>query len=186
MRYVFFEQPYALIPLLIVAAYVCLVVWLRRRTVRAKRALWIAAILLVLLPVVQRLVVTDRERIRAVSAAIAAAVDAGDVAALSEHVADDFRVRDIDRAALLELAKSAMDRHRPRDVKLSDVRVTVTGDRAEVTQTSTCFVESDVYSGRVTVNWTAVFVRARGAWRLQFADIRPTPLLPIDQLEDVR
>jgi cytochrome bd-type quinol oxidase subunit 1 len=53
LQYLLFEEPYALIPLVVVAAYACLVIWLRRRTPGAKRALIVALLLAVLLPVLQ-------------------------------------------------------------------------------------------------------------------------------------
>jgi ketosteroid isomerase-like protein len=186
LRYVFLEQPYVLIPLLVIGTYICLVVWLRRRTPRAKRALLIALLLCVTLPLVQWLVVTDREQIRAVCESIGRAVEAGDVDAISRHVAADFRTRDIDRAELLDMAERALARHHPQNVRFRDFRVDVDGDRAEVTYTSICSVSGEYIERDVRVNWIAIFIRVNGEWHLQSADIRQTPFLPISRLEDLR
>jgi len=185
MTYVLLEQPYVLIPLLVVGTYFCLVVWLRRRTPQARRALLVALALLIVLPVVQRLVVTDREQIRAVSDAIASAADQGDVDGIIRLLSVDFRLQDMDREALREFAKSRLDRFHPKDTAISDFRAQVNGDQATVTFVSSCTIMGE-YSGPVRIGWTAVFVRVDGVWRLQSADIREIPFSPVKSLDDLR
>ncbi|HRX87162.1 MAG TPA: nuclear transport factor 2 family protein [Phycisphaerae bacterium] len=184
LRYIFLENPYVLIPLLLIGTYACFVAWLRRRTPRAKRVLLVAVLLCVALPIVQQLVVTDREQIRAVCDEIGDAVEAGDVDAILAHTANDFQMYEIDREHLAERARRAIEHYRPKDIHISGFRVEVDGDRATVHYRSRCTVTGDVPVGAVVLEWKAVFVRVDGEWRLQSAEAT-SPLQPGFQLRDV-
>jgi hypothetical protein len=185
LQYLLFEQPYALIPLVVVAAYACLVIWLRRRTPGAKRALIVALLLAVLLPILQWWVVTDRERIHRICLAMTASAEQGDVAAFDRYVSSRFEVGELDRAALRAAAERAYTRYDIVTAKLKSPQIEVNQDRAEVDFGVQVTMSGGDFPGQGLTTWTAVFEREADGWRLVEIHPRRTPFFPFDRLEEL-
>ncbi len=166
-------------------AYVTLVVWLRRRTPRARRALLLTLALCVVLPVIQQVVVTDREAIRGALGEMVAAVEAGEIEPIAARVARRFQVREIDREAFLAGVDRAMHRYHIERARLGGVEIEVAGDTATVRFTASGYVTSDMYTGDAPTAWTARFVLIDGRWMLAEVEPRRTALFRFDRLEQL-
>lgn len=186
LRYVFLESPYVLIPLLLIAAYICLVRWLRQRTPQARRALLIALLLLVALPLVQKVVETKREQLWAVCNQLVESYKAGDVDAIGRHVARNFHEEDLDRAGLLDVARRSMNHYRLYEAKLSSLSAEITGNRAVVKFTASVDAEAPEFGRHAQgTTWTADFEWSGDAWQLTGVRPRETPLFPYSRLSDL-
>jgi hypothetical protein len=186
MRYLLFESPYLLIPILVIVEYILLVTWLRRRTPGSKRAALIGLLICVAAPIAQYLVVTHPERLRAACAAMVEAAERGDTDAIAQRVAPNFAVRDIDRERFLRGVEQALSRWHVEDAGMRNARIEVSGNRATVSFTVTCRViaTDEVLSGVVTA-WTTTFEWIDGKWLLVAVEPKETPLFPMRRLEDI-
>ena len=117
------------------AAAIAVVVGLHRRSMTpgSRRRVWITLAVCVGLVVMQKLVVTDREAIRAMVEAMARAVQEGDVQALGEHFADDL-VFESDRGkqAVIQHARAVLQQYEIRNARVSGFTINVNGDDATV------------------------------------------------------
>ena len=142
--------------------------------------------LCILLPAVQMLVVTDRERIRLVCQAMVDATEAGDIEAIGEHVAPNFNVRGLDRKAFLDGVGKALNRTHVEDASLSHVEIEVAGNRATVQFNVRCRVIAPQDVEYVPLSaWTAIFERHNGQWQMIAVDPRSTPFFPFSRLEEL-
>jgi len=132
-------------------------------------------VLIVLLFVVQHLVVTPREEVRAALDELVAAIEREDRAAIAAVVSPAYQSEDMGHADLLAHIETALARMRIYDTRLSSVDIRIEGQRAGVTflARATVAIESavgDEHWGR----WRVDFVREGGAWRI--ISIRPVVL----------
>jgi hypothetical protein len=186
MKYFLLENPYLLIPVCAVAAYVVLVIHLRRRTSRTRKALLVGLALCLGLPVLQWLVVTPRERIRLVCADMVRAVENNDPAGIEGHIAQSFRVRAIDREQFVAALRSTLKAYDVEGTGLKLDECKVADGRAEVRLRVTGRIVADEsYDLGPGMPWTLQFVEENGAWKLQAAEPRSTPIFPFNRLEDV-
>ncbi|MCB9851382.1 MAG: nuclear transport factor 2 family protein [Phycisphaerales bacterium] len=186
MQYVLFESPYVLVPILLVGAYACLVVWLRRRTPGAKRALLIALLLCIVLPIVQNLIVTRREMLRVVCTEMVSAADAGDVTGIAQHVAATFRAEDLDREELLDAVRRTLAHYDVQDAKLYSFKPEINGDHAVLRFAVQARVQvPDMALQLVQTTWTAEFEWIDGRWQMTTLSPRETPVFPVGSLRSL-
>ena len=166
--------------------YVLLVIWLRRRTPRARRAALIGLVVCIAAPVLQKLVVTNRERLRMVCQALVDATEKGDMEALGEHIAAAFDVRGIDRDALLAAADRTLSYFHIENAILGKVETEVTGSRATASFSARCnlITADDVHAYQPSF-WIARFELVDGRWQMIAVDPRRTPSFPFNRLEDL-
>ncbi|HSW46319.1 MAG TPA: nuclear transport factor 2 family protein [Phycisphaerae bacterium] len=112
------------LPLLLLgeAAALLIVVGLHRRsrTPQSRRRVWMTLAACAGLIAMQKLVVTDREAIRAMVEAMAEVVRKGDVQALGDHFAADMTFEaDSGRDAVLRRARSELQRYEIRNPRVS-------------------------------------------------------------------
>jgi hypothetical protein len=148
--------------------------------------LLIGLLLLIVLPVVQWLVVTDREAVRQSLTELVNSVQQGDVSRFSTHVAEQFQAGTVDREQFLDRVESAMNRIRIENAKLKFEEVTVANDNAIVRMRVFCRViaENDWEPNAISA-WEIELAKEDDAWRIISLQPRPTPAFPLSRLEDV-
>lgn len=166
--------------------YGLFVAWLRRRTPRLRVAVQIGLLICVLVPLLQFLVTTQRERISAVCAALVKAVEAGDVAAIDSQVSDRFAAEDFDKESFMAFVRSGLERNEVEDATMRIESIEIDGNKATVVLMASCTVNSDFYQGPLPSKWRVIFMLEDGEWRM--IDVTPvsTPSFPIDRLSDLR
>jgi hypothetical protein len=137
-------------------------------------------------PVLQKLVVTNRERLCMVCQALVDATEEGDIEALGEHIATTFDVRGIDRDALLAAADRTLSYFHIENATLGKVKIEVTGNRATASFSArfNLITPDDVHPGQPSF-WIARFELIDGRWQMIAVDPRRTPSFPFDRLEDL-
>ncbi len=182
----FLESPWLLIPVLVVIEYVLVVIWLRRRTPRSRWAALIGLVLCILLPVVQKLVVTQRERVTLVINSMVDAVSAGDVAALAEYVSPNFNTANTDRAGFIAGVRDTLQRYTVEEPRLRDLQITVDGDRATTQFGIVCRILTPQESvANYPSAWEVVFELNDGEWQMISVEPRPTRLFPYERLQQL-
>lgn len=178
--------------MLAVAQFVLIAVWSRRRTPRARRAVWGGFVVFPLLVLLQALVVTDRERLMGICHDLADAVRRADVDAFGEHISPRFQSDpgpgDVawDKAALLERFESASSTYRIEEPRLRTFEIQVDGARAAVCFAATCrIVTAEQIIARRPSNWELIFERQASGWRVTNIRPRPSRLFPYRRLHDL-
>lgn len=140
-------------------------------------------LLILLLFVLQTAIETDREEVLARLDGFVTAIEAPDIAALGEFIADDYAAEEFDRAAFLEALAhwlTVIDveatRYRRRDV-------TVTGDTAVLQLGAMATVRrnhgaAETHFGAWTIEWT----RTGGLWRIQAIQMEMIDGQPISRM----
>jgi len=118
---------------------------------------------------VQNLVETDREQIEATVAAMARAVDDGDIPALGAHIDQSFEDRQLDRRAWLEDVRQRLQRWRIDDAKVGGFVTRVNGNTAEVAFRARCDWRGSNQQSPQTVGstWKLGFIRRDDGWKLR-------------------
>ncbi len=166
-----FEQSYWLVGLLVLIEYFLLVAWLRRRTSRLKWAVLIGLVVCVAIPLLQKFVTTDRERIAIVCEAIVHAVDTGDLAGIETHVSARFSAEAYDKKSFMAYVERSLGRHDVEDLKLTIKNVEINGETATVRIGVQFTSNSDYYQGPIPSIWELKFERDGEDWQLIY--VRP-------------
>lgn len=187
---ILFENPYALIPILVATDLVLVQLWNRRRTPRTGRLAMIALIASPLLVVIQAVVVTDAENIRAFCRRLATASVRGDLVQLDACIANDFRVsvrnREWTKEDLMDAIRRAADYWTIEEERLSGFGLIIEGTSATAEFQATCRLISDaVMIPRHVSKWRLQLVRRDGTWRVTHIQPIRTRFFPFDNLTDV-
>ena len=181
-----------LIPVLAAVLFLLIAVWSRRRTPRARRAVWGGFVVFPLLVLLQALVVTDRERLIGICHDLANAVRRADVNAFGEHISPLFQSDPgpgsvtWDKAVLLERFESAKSTYRIEEPRLRTFEIRVDGARAVVRFAATCrIVTAEQIITRHLSNWELIFERQTGGWRITNIRPRSSRLFPYRRLHDL-
>lgn len=146
-----FEDLSVLLPVELVALAVVIGLYRHWRTPRSRAAVWIALGACVGLVVIQKLVTTDREAIRAMVEQMAGAVQEGDVRALGEHFADDLIFEgDRGKDQVMQRATSVLQQNAIRNARVSGFLIEVRDDDA----TATFQAMADVRTGSNDPNYS--------------------------------
>ncbi len=166
--YVLFES----LPLLLLAEAAglaaALAVHRRRRSAGTRIGLAAVLVLCILLPVLQHLVETDAEQIRRLISTAAAAVDAGDTAALADALHERFTDGVRDKAAFVQSADLYLQRVRIDELRVGGFDVRVNGDAATVAFIAVCDWHGGSRSEHgVRSRWTVVCERTPAGWKMR-------------------
>jgi hypothetical protein len=157
MKHLFFEDPFWLYAMLVLAEGVLLVIWNRDRTRTTALRLLVPPALGALIFAVATLVVTDRERITAAVHEITRDVTNGQVTVLERHLDDDFHMRlggkPLGKAETVAHARRALARTRITKVDLKRLQVEVSGETATVRMITAIRVEGGGFRGGVPLVW---------------------------------
>jgi hypothetical protein len=185
LRYVLLESPIWLILCALVAELI--VLWLHQR--RGWSARWppfVVPALAVLLLIVQWLVVTDQEALRALTQRLAAAVAKPDVDAFVAEIDDGFRLGDVTRENIHERLYRFLERTTIEQAGVGAFDITVTGDQASVSFRARARIETgdaglQEYVGR----WRLDCIRRPDGWRVRGVEHLGSPgigHIPVEQL----
>lgn len=163
-----FEDLVILIIAEVVAMLVVLAIHRRRMTPRTRRAVWIVLACCIVLIAVNKLVTTDGEQVEKTVAAMARAVDDGDVPAIAGHIDDGFRYRQWDKAGFLAELNIKLQHWRIDEARVGRFDVRIDGDQARASFRASCDWKGDRESqAGVSSSWELEFVRRPDGWKLR-------------------
>ena len=168
LEYALFENPLPACLMLLVAEAVVAAVWLRRRTRPWAAAMLAAPLLAGAVLLAGHLVQTDRERIAAILAEIAADAGTGRLDAAERHMHPQCLMpvgagAGLDRSDIVRWGRGTLKRYGVVTVAVTGVDTVLTGDRA-VTALGTVVTlrTGQRYQLRWRLSWTA----DGGRWRI--------------------
>lgn len=191
LRELLFESLPMLLVLVAILLAAALAVHRRRASRASRRGLLITAAVCAGLIVMQALVVTDHEAIRATIQDLAKAVDAGDVAGIGDRLDEAFTFRSRSKSAFLDDVDRTLQRWRIDEVSVGGYRIEITGDQAEVNFRAHCDLRGEQHeqSGLPSF-WKVRMVRRAADWKLLGIDSGKVSLLPgqggLDVLSEIR
>ena len=191
LRELLFESLPMLLVLVAIVLSAALAVHRRRASRASRRGLLIAVAVCAGLIVMQTLVVTDHEAIRATIRNLARAVDAGDVPAIAADVDEAFTFRGSQKPAFIDQVDRTLQRWRIDEVSLGGFRIDITGDEAEISFRAHCDLrgERQEQAGLPSF-WKVRMVRRGRDWKLLGIESGKVSLLPgqggLDVLSEIR
>ncbi len=164
--------------------FVLIAIWSLRRSRPWARTVWVGLVVLPLLLTLSSVVVTARERIIAACEHLAASVEAGDLPAIEQMLADDFEVEGYDRDAFVERVEQTLTRYRVWDVNLRQFEVSFSRKDVGVVEFhATAHVRSpELVHDWFASRWRLTFHRKGDTWRLTGIRSIPTPPLNLGEL----
>ena len=171
---------------LVVMQLALIAVWSNRRTRSARRIMLAGLALCILLPAIQHLVVTDRERIEGVCHRLVRLTESGNVDGIAACIDPDFETDGVSRARFVDAVRHTLTRVQILDASLHNVRIETTADAAEARFSVTCKVvgESQMHYGVLSA-WTVRLVRDGQTWRVIGLTPRETPVFPYHRLSQI-
>jgi hypothetical protein len=168
----------------VAAQFVLIAIWSWRRSRLWARTVWVGFVALPVLFTLSLVVVTPRERIIAACEHLAASVEAGDVSAIDQMLADDFEVEGLDRDAFIERVEQTLTRYRVRDISLRQFGVTFPRKDVGVVEFhATAHVRSpELVHDWLASRWRLTFRRNGDTWRLTGIKSVPAPPLNLGEL----
>jgi hypothetical protein len=166
MTHLLFESPLQLLVAELGVALV-LVWWLRRSAGSARRPLIGYLVLAVALLVIQKLVVTDPEKIRTVAEELARAVDFGQMEIIRGHLAEDFAAWGLDRSEFVDFVHDRLEVYRVDEVWIGGTELAIDRDVGRIEFAARARVSTDQmgpqpYLGR----WRLTLSRVGRGWRV--------------------
>jgi len=163
-----FEDLTILVMAEFIALMVVLTIHRRRMTRRTRRAVWITLACCASLILLNRLVVTDRERAVNAVTAMARAVDDGDVPAIAEGLDEGFQYSNWDRAEFVAELNQKLQQWRVDRAQLGRFEVQIEGDVAQVSFRASCdWHGSNQSQTGVASSWALELVRRPDGWKLR-------------------
>ncbi len=190
IKTILFENPYMLVPILFGIEFIFVAAWNLRRTRLTGRLAVAGLILFPLMVLVQTIVVTDAERVRATCDRVVRAVVEGDVRSVANHIAGDFRYENRgdtwDKAALVDRIEQALTRWDVSNCSVSQFEVTEDDRGVRSSFQVTCRMSSmDASIPTFPSRWEL-------GWQLtddtcHITEIKPirTQWMPYDRLDEV-
>jgi hypothetical protein len=149
-----------------IALALCVYGWLTTRTRYVAYGL-IPVGLIVLLWLLGKVVITDRQQIIYNLDAMAAATIANDRESLFRYVANDFSFGTLKRDELHQRISKSVQGFRVKEIKLTDQRVELSGDKAQIEFDFNAVADG----GNLPASAKATFVREAGAWKMQRLEV---------------
>lgn len=170
MKQLFFEDPFWLYVLLILAESILLWIWRRQRTRQAATRLLIPAALGALVFAVATLVVTDRERITRATHEIVETVSSGQTSALDKYLDADFhgtfRGASLNRDQTLARARDALRRFRIQKIEVRRLEVKVSGRTATVRMLTGIRAGGREVRGQFPIIWRIEWIKRGKQWNI--------------------
>jgi ketosteroid isomerase-like protein len=170
MKTLFFEDPFWLYAMLVMAEVVLLLIWRRQRTRRSGLRLLVPPVLAVMIFGVATLVVTDRERITTAVHKISKDVAAGQTTALEKYLDDDFHMtlhgRSFGKAKTIARAIKVMRTSRITKVTIKRLQIDVQGDTATLRMITAIRVDGGGFQGGVPLVWNLRWIKRGKQWRI--------------------
>lgn len=185
MQGLLFENTIWFVAVLLLAEYALLVMWLRRRTPQSRAAVLVGLVVCLTVPVLQRVVTTQRERITLICKSLVSAVEAGNVATIETHISKSFAADGLDRDEFIDAVRSALNQSNIEDVSLTIDNIVINAGSATVVIRVRCMLTTDEYSGTFPSKWRLSLKKEGDGWFV--ADVIPirTPTFPVDRLRQL-
>jgi len=162
-----FEDVWMLAGVGVLASLIALMIHRRRLSSQTRLGLISTVGCFVLLLILQSVVVTDREAVEDTIRALAAAVDDGDIAKISEWVDDSFSTRNWNKESFLAQVTQTLQRWHVDEARIHGFQIELTGNEAAVSFRAYCNLRSDeMAQPNVMSQWKVHCVRSAGKWRL--------------------
>jgi len=180
---VFFESPFrlAIFCFLLLAA----VLLLRRRLTDDARRYSLPAVLalIVLLFIIQRAVVTQRERILAACDDFVDAITREDTGRIARAIGEGFNSEGMDRPGIIRYLNSCLEGVDVFDTRFRRRDVTVTGNRADMLLVALATVRirggaGDYHTGR----WRVAWAMENGEWKITSLQPEMIDSVPVETL----
>lgn len=153
---------------------------------RAKYALPVVLLVIVLLFVVQAIVVTQRERIRDRLDALIAAVAVKDADAISQAIGQGYNSESMNREDVLAFVNAAIGTFDVYDTRIRRCGVTVEGGRAEMKLTAEATVRTHGGPGEPHVGrWRIGWAREPDGWKIVSLVPEAMDNVPVARLRDL-
>jgi len=163
----FFEDPLYAYVALAVAELVLAATWYVRRTRGSLAAMLAPPLLAAATFAVERLVVTDRERILAAAGEIARDIERGSLASAEECLDDGFGGYWPTRAIALAAGRAAIAQYRFDRVRVVNPKVEVSGTRAAMHAMTIVSISAGEAAGnRVCLVWDILWIKRPAGWRI--------------------
>ena len=170
LKRIFFEDPTVVYVIAGVVLLVLIAVWFRRRTRGATLYILAALMLAAFVFVLQMLVTTDREQIGQALEEITVRVNAADIESLDEFIDESYTGLWAPKRQLLESGQTMFKRANVRDVRITDKKIEVSGDRADV-RVITAALADDPFTGNmpvtIPIQWRLKWIKTDGRWKLR-------------------
>ncbi|MCG8406375.1 MAG: hypothetical protein MI923_14345 [Phycisphaerales bacterium] len=168
MTQVLFESPLWLGALSFLLFAVVLLTRMRWESETARRyALPGILLLIILLFVMQKLVVTQREEVRLTLDHFVTAIEQEDLAATSNFISPDFQTRTMDREGLVTWLEFFFEVWSVRDARIYGCTVNVGSHTAQMTFNASATASRQGAVGQSHLgSWRVDWVRETGAWRI--------------------
>ena len=162
-----FENSLGLALAVVVVVVVLGSVWHQRGTRAALRNWVIGIVVGVVLLVIQKLVVTDREAVDAVLRELVRAVDERDPAPIVARIDERYLADGLTRAEVVPLIEAMLAGTEVEQPIVRGLEITVAYDTAFVQFSVVCRVRSRGFVQPTRSNWKLDFVRRGEAWKVQ-------------------
>ena len=146
----------------------------------------IGLLVCILVPLLQFMVTTERERLSVVCDALVKAVDVGHVAAIESHVSGSFDAEGYDKEGFMEFVSRGLERADVENASVKVDSIEINGSKASVIIFADCLINTDGYSGKLPSKWRLTFEKTGDAWKLIEVTPISTPLFPYTRLRDLR
>lgn len=174
MKSLFFEDPFWLYALLLMAEGVLVTLWRRRGDRKSALRLLIPPAMAALIFALATLVVTDRERIKEATQKLVAGLNAGRTTELASRLASDFRgtfrgMKPLKRGETLERVQKALRQHGVAKITIKSLKVKVRGDQATVHLVTMIELRGKMFRGKIPARWTLQWVKQGKRWLIRDA-----------------
>jgi hypothetical protein len=171
LRHLFYEDATWVYVALVLAELVLFWNYFRRRTRRTALCLLIPLALGGTVFAVETLVVTDREKIMGTVREIASDYQRGGLNAARLYLYDGYEGFGGDKDSLLSQAENV------QSIKLTNPRLTVSEQRAELWITSVVRLSDDLGGGTLSFRWCVSWIRLLEGWKIDRVNT-PEPVVP--------
>lgn len=170
MKAFFLDDTYALPLTAGLVVFALSVAWHLRRTRRSATVLGVGIAVAVLLLVVQKIVVTDREAIDRMVRRLAVAVETKDFDIVAQLIDEDFGTDGGRKADFIAAIKATLTRFEIEGARLHAMKIDIAEDHATVEFGVLCRLRFSGFDRPSTSRWSLGLVRRGAGWRVREID----------------
>jgi len=166
LKSTFFENPLYVYVMLAFAELVVAAIWYEKRRPAWAVALLAAPLLAGAVALVERAVVTDREKIVAAAREIAQDIEAGSVAAAEKYLDEQFSGRWANKRLAVAAGETAIKKYQINSVKLKNMRVEVSPPSARMHAVTRVEITGSGAAGWTMLVWDVRWIKRPDGWRI--------------------
>ena len=174
MKSLFFEDPFWLYALALLAEVVLVIQWRRRGDRQSALRLLIPPAAAALIFALATLVVTDRERLQEATRKIVKTLNAGQTSELASRLTSDFKGTfrgqpPFTREQAVGQIKTAFQLNGVPKITIESLKIEVTGKVATARILTLIELHGRLFHGRFPARWTLEWVKEGGRWLIRDA-----------------